>query len=123
MAVDVDSIQQNLLDEIAFRQDLDPVYKICKHLFDVLRQTRERTGGSVDNVSSIDQSVNAEDSRRMSEIRQITKKVRTLELALDKASSDINEMRRALKKPTESGGELRAQLKRIENRLKTLELE
>lgn len=52
MAVDVDSIQHNLLDEIAFREDLDPVYKICKHIFDILRQTRERTGGPSDLVSA-----------------------------------------------------------------------
>lgn len=60
MAVDVDSLQENLLDEIAFRPDLDPVYKICKHLFDVLRQTRNRTGGSDDFVSDLEASQTSE---------------------------------------------------------------
>lgn len=123
MAVDVDSLQQNLLDEIAFRQDLDPVYKICKHLFDVLRQTRQRTGGDVDEVSSIDQAVNAEDSRRLSELRQLTKKVRMLEILIGQATTEAYEIRRAMKKPDEDGSNIAARLKRIENRLTTLEIE
>lgn len=82
-----------------------------------------RTGADTDAILNIDQSVNAEDSRRLPELRQLTKKVRTLELELDRINTALSELKRKTTKPPEEENTIAANLKRLENRVKTLELE
>lgn len=90
-----------------------------KFLFDIWT----RTGADTDAILNIDQAVNAEDSRRLPELRQLTKKVRTLELELDRINTALNELKRKTTKPLEEENTIAANLKRLENRIKTLELE
>ena len=49
---EIDRLNRQLLDEIAFREDWKPIYQALNHLFDLMRQTRTRTGGDVDIVSA-----------------------------------------------------------------------
>lgn len=51
---EIDRLNRQLLDEIAFREDWKPIYQALNHLFDLVRQTRTRTGGDSDLVASID---------------------------------------------------------------------
>lgn len=49
---EIDRLNRQLLDEIAFREDWKPIYQALNHLFDLLRQTRTRTGGDVDQIAN-----------------------------------------------------------------------
>lgn len=101
-------------------QDIRAYFQyLNKFLFDLWT----RTGGANDAVLSNDWAVNTEDSRRMPELRQLTKKVRQLELELDRIQTALNEIKRKATKPTEEENTIAALLKRLETRIKTLELQ
>lgn len=54
MPVNVDRLNEQLLNDIAFRDDWRPIYKALKHLFDVTNQNRRRIGGDNDIISAVE---------------------------------------------------------------------
>jgi predicted RNase H-like nuclease (RuvC/YqgF family) len=54
MPVNVDRLNEQLLNDIAFRAEWRPIYQALKHLFDILNQNRRRTGGDDDIISAVE---------------------------------------------------------------------
>ena len=50
----VDRLNEQLLNDIAFRAEWRPIYQALKHLFDILNQNRRRTGGDDDIISAVE---------------------------------------------------------------------
>ena len=75
---DIDRLQDHLLDELAFRED-DTIYNAFKHVFDLLRQTRNRTGGDTDLIADNEVAVISQDGGNRSIIRMLRDKVDELE--------------------------------------------
>ena len=80
-----------------------------------------RTGGSNDTIAYIDDGLNAQDSRKLPEIRNLTKKVNAIQTELDKANTEIAQLRKKLNRLDEQNT-LTAELKRITARIDALEL-
>lgn len=107
----------------AFLNNSDPdIRAYFQYLNRFLFDLWTRTGGANDAILTNDWAVNTEDSRRMPELRQLTKKVRQLELELDRISTAMNEIKRKANKPEEEKT-LAAAIKRLETRIKVLELQ
>lgn len=79
--------------------------RLPNELLDYLEQLRLRTGGSQDFIDSLTDSTQAEDSRKFTELRQLTKKVAQMSIELERLQAE------------------NTQLKRLEARIKHLELE
>ena len=54
MPVNVDRLNEQLLNDIAFRAEWRPIYGALKHIFDILNQNRRRTGGDDDIISAVE---------------------------------------------------------------------
>lgn len=92
-------------------------------LLDFLDQLWRRTGGGDDFIQSLSYTVEAEDSRKFTELRQLTKKVNQLEVKLEDMCTENQLLRQQLKPKTPEEITLEAKLKRLEARIKHLELE
>lgn len=80
-----------------------------------------RSGGSNDSISYIDDTLNAQDSRKLPEIRNLTKKVNAIQTELDRANTEIAILRKKMNQLTEQNT-ITAELKRITARIDALEL-
>lgn len=93
-----------------------------KILADILRQLWERSGGPSDSVSDIDQEVNAQDSRKLVELRQLTRKVHAQALEIEQLRSELSYFKKLIQPKVEEFNCMAPQLKKIDSRLKHLEL-
>lgn len=102
---------------------LDPmVAQTLKDLNQAVFQLRERTGGGDDYVSNNEQSVNAEDSRKFVELRNLTRKVATLEMANESLRADLSLLRQQLKpKQQEEISDLTPMINRLKQKISDLE--
>lgn len=80
-----------------------------------------RTGGSNDAIATIDDTLNAQDSRNLPEVRNLTKKVNAIQTELDRANTEIAILRKKINQMTEQNT-ITAELKRITARIDALEL-
>lgn len=61
MTTGINRVEYNLLNDVAFDPKFKPLYPILEHIFDVLRQSRTRTGGDEDLVADIEVAAVSED--------------------------------------------------------------
>lgn len=90
-------------------------------LLTFLHQLWIRSGGNEDFISTLDFSVTADDSRKFSELRQLTKKVNAQALEIDQLRSEIALLQNQIK--PKQGEEVIYQFDKLEKRIKHLELQ
>lgn len=121
----VDRLNEQLLNDVAFREDWKPLYRAFKHLFDIINQNRRRTGGDVDIVGTSQAQIEAEDSRKLPELRQLTKKVNALtdQIATIKAQQiEIKALKRRISE-LESVSNPKTELRKLQRRIDSLEMQ
>ena len=89
-----------------------------KPLLDFLNQLWERTGGYEDFIESLSFTTEAEDSRKFTELRQLTKQVKDLERQVEALQAQL--IKPQPKAPEDAS--LEARLKQLESRIRDLEL-
>jgi len=78
-------------------------------------------GTGVERISAVESSVEGQDSRKLPELRQLTKKVNDIRNEMDKALTELHLLRKDQAKLVEYDS-LAAELKRIKSKLNELEL-
>lgn len=91
----------------------------------ILDQLWVRSGGSDDSTSSLETEVNAQDSRKIVEIRQLTKKLAYTITEMETIKTMLYQVKEEIRqnsKLNEQDLSINARIKKIESKLKELEL-
>lgn len=105
---------------VSLTQDRD-VLSFLTELKDVIYQLWVRTGAGDDFISNLSYHVEAEDSRKFPELRNLTKRLNQLEQQQQPAGS-TRKLEQKISELEAQNKTLSATIKRLENRLKDLEL-
>lgn len=105
---------------LSLTQDRDTLAFLTE-LKDVLYQLWVRTGAGDDFLSNLSYAVEAEDSRKFPELRNLTKRLNQLEQQ-GKAQTCTRKLEQKIAALEAQNKSLAATIKRLENRLKDLEL-
>jgi len=97
--------------------------KLPKQLIDLLNQLWLRTGGFEDFIETLDYTATAEDSRKFTELRQLTKHVGQQALEIEELRAEINLLRKQLEPKQLEEFSVIPLINQLQKRLDHLELQ